>query len=320
MGAKTICILGGTGFIGRHVANRLTDAGYRVRIVTPRRYRGRDLLVLPDVELHEADIQDERELVRQFTGCAAVINLVGVRKPRRGDVREHLHEAHVELPRRALSAVRRAGVPRLLHMSALGADPDAASLYHRTKGEGERAVLAADPYEVAVTVFRPAPTFGPEDRFLTRLALWLRLAPGILLLPAPQARLQPVYAGDVARAFLAALEDARTSGRAFELCGPTVYTLRELAEYTAELRRLRRRVVGLSDALSRLAARVAQRLPGRPYTLDEYRATIAPNCCSEDGLAELGIRPTALEAVAPTYIGTESQQERYQRARAAAGR
>ncbi|MFP4130287.1 MAG: complex I NDUFA9 subunit family protein [Halorhodospira sp.] len=320
MDVKTVGIIGGTGFVGRHVANRLVEQGYRVRVLTRRWYRGRDLLPLPRLQLIEADVHDERELVRHLGGCEAVINLAGILNERRGARGEDFRQVHVELPQRVLEAARRAGVPRYLHMGALGASPEAPSGYLRTKGEGEQRVLASDPQEVAVTSFRPSVIFGAGDHSLSRLAGLARLAPGILLLPSPAARLQPVYVGDVARALVAALEDFYSAGRAYELCGPRVYTLRELVAYVVELRGLRRRVVGLPAALSKLSARLLGALPGRPLTLDNYRSTEVPSCCQEDGLAELGIRATPLEAVAPAYLGREGRQSRYQEARQEAGR
>ncbi|MFW6277928.1 MAG: complex I NDUFA9 subunit family protein [Halorhodospira sp.] len=318
MDVRTVCIVGGTGFVGMHMANRLVEHGYGIRVLTRRYRRGQHLLLLPRLRLIETDVHDERELVRHFSGCDAVINLAGVLSERHG---AGFRQVHVDLPRRVLSAARRADVPRYLHMSALGAHPQGPSAYLRSKGEGERLVLASDPYEMAVTSFRPSVIFGPGAHLLSRLAGLARLSPGLFLLPTPTARFQPVYAGDVAEACIAVLGDFHTAGRSYELCGPQIYTLRELVAYVLELQGLRRRIVGLPAGLSRLAAAVLGRLPGRPYTLDQYRSTTVPSCCSEEGLSQLGIRPTALEAVAPVYIGWQGQQQaRYQQDRREAGR
>jgi len=320
MDAKTVCIVGGTGFVGMHVANRLAARGYGIRALTRRSHRGRDLLLFPALRLIETDVHDERELVRHFSGCHAVINLAGVHTGRSGPREDAYREVHVDLTRRVLSAARRASVPRYVHLSALGAHPDAASLFQRTKGEGEQLVLAADADQIGATVLRPSVIFGGGDRLLNRFARLLRFAPGLFLLPTPDARFQPVFAGDVAQAAINAMEDPRTAGRGYELCGPRIYTLRELVEYVAELRGLRRRVIGLPDSLSRLSARGLGLLPGRPYTLDQYRISATPNCCAEDGLAALGIQANALEAIAPTYLGTAGRQAQYQQARREAGR
>ncbi|ABM63095.1 complex I NDUFA9 subunit family protein [Halorhodospira halophila] len=320
MEAKTVCVVGGTGFVGMHVANRLADRGYRIRALTRRSHRGRDLLLFPGLRLFEADVHDERELVRHFSGCHAVINLAGAHTGRGGPREDAYHEVHVDLPRRVLAAARRASVPRLVHMSALGAHPDAVSRFLRTKGEGEQLVLAADPDEIGATVLQPSVIFGAGDRFLNRFAGLLRFAPGVFFLPTPDARLQPVFGGDVAQAVINATEDPRTAGQTYQLCGPQIYTLRELVEYVAELRGLRRRVVGLPDSLSQLSGRLLGLAPGRPYTLDEYRFTATPNCCAEDGLAALGIRANALEAITPGYLGAAGRQAQYQQARREAGR
>ncbi|MCC3750717.1 MAG: complex I NDUFA9 subunit family protein [Halorhodospira halophila] len=320
MDAKTVCIVGGTGFVGMHVANRLAGRGYAIRALTRRYYRGRDLLPFPGLRLIEADVHDERQLVRHFSGCHAVINLAGAHTGRNGPREGAYREVHVDLARRVLSAARRASVPRYLHMSAVGAHPDANSLFLRTKGEGEQLVRAADPEQIGATVLRPSVIFGSGDRFLNRFAGLLRFAPGVFFLPTPDARFQPVFAGDVGQAVINAMENPRTAGRAYELCGPQIYTLRELVEYVAELRGLRRRVVGLNDSLSQASARVLGWMPGRPYTLDQYRLSATPSCCAEDGLAALGIQANALEAIAPNYLGTAGRQAQYQQARREAGR
>lgn len=337
MDAKTVCIIGGSGFVGLHLANRLAAQGYRLRVLTRRSDRGRELRVLPHLQLIETDLQDERQLTRHFSGCHAVINLAGIANETRS---EPFRAVHVDLPRRALAACRRAGVPRYLHMSALGADPEGPSRYLQTKGEGEQRVMAAPPAGVAVTSFRPAVIFGPEDRFLNRLARLLRLSPGVVPLPVPRAqaqrlyvgdrergvvrapgvRLQPVYVGDVAAALVRALEDPDTAGRSYELCGPQAYTLAELVGYIAGLRGLRRRALALPGWLAKAAAWALGRLPGPPFSVDNYRSGTVPNVCRRNGLEALGLEPTALEAVAPAYLGGAGPQAGYAEARREAGR
>lgn len=306
---QSVCIIGGTGFVGRHIANRLANTRVNIRVFTRHRERNRHLLPIPNLDLMEVDVHDTDVLAANLDRVDAVINLVGVLQDSKGDG-QGFRNAHVELPRRVIEACRKAGVGRLLHMSALGAAEDAPSGYQKSKGEGERLVLEANSEELAVTVFRPSVIFGPEDSFLNTFADMLRLAP-IMPLPTPQARFQPVYVGDVARAFAQSLEDRETFGRSYDLCGPAVYSLRELVEYCARLLGLKRKIIGLNDRYSRLQGRILQNLPGKPYTEDNYLSAQVDNVCSVDGLGKLGIHPTAMDAVVPGYLGQRGQRRRY---------
>ena len=318
MRIRQVCILGGTGFIGRHIANRLAQRNIAANILTRRRERNRELLVLPTVQLVEANTYDEDALVNQFNGVDAVINLVGILNE---SGRNSFRRAHVELPQKIVNACRRAGVPRLLHMSALGADPEhGPSVYQRTKGEGEQMVFREAGPDIAVTSFRPSVVFGPGDSFFNRFAGLLKLSPGLFPLPTPRTRFKPVFVGDVAEAFMRALDERATFGRGYELCGPEVYTLEELVRYTAEAAGLKRRVVGLSKGMSRLQARVLGMLPGKPYTYDNYLSATVDNICTSDGLSELGIHATSIEAVVPGYLSHRNERWRYNQFRRMARR
>ena len=299
MTRRTVCVFGGTGFVGRALATRLMQAGHDVRIPTRRLDRHKDLLVLPTVSLRPGDVYDPGFIRDLIGGCDAVINLVGVLNEGRG---VSFAAAHVALPEKIVTACQEQGVPRLLHMSALNAAASAPSRYLRTKAAGEEIVRASD---LSVTVFRPSVIFGPHDGFLNRFARLLRLAPGVFPLACPGARFQPVYVEDVTRAFVQALDEHRTHGQAYALCGPRVYTLHEIVSYLARLLHLRRRIVGLNDALSRLQATFAEFLPGKPFSRDNYASLKVDSVC--DGPSALmdvfGIRPTPLEEIAPSYVG-----------------
>ncbi|PWG64917.1 complex I NDUFA9 subunit family protein [Spiribacter halobius] len=318
MRVQTVCILGGTGFVGRQIANRLANTPVRIKVLTRHRERNRHLLPIPNLELKEANVHDPQDLRRELASCDAVINLVAVLNEGKGEGRR-FEDIHVELVRKLIDACRACGVKRLLHMSALGAEPDAPSRYQQTKAEGERLALEAHGEDLAVTVFKPSVIFGPADSFLNRFASLLRIAP-VMPLPTPHARFKPVYVGDVAAAFVQALEDRDTFGRRYELCGPRVYTLEELVRYAAELMGIQRYILGLNDRFSRLQAKVMQRVPGQPYTWDNYLSAQVDNICVQDGLGELGIRATALEAVAPAYLGGRMTRLRYNQWRREAGR
>ena len=290
MKVQTICILGGTGFVGGHLVTHLANEGHSLKVLTRHPQRHRELAVLPTVALVGAGIGDPAALEAQFAGCDAVINLVGILNGSEAA----FQALHADLPRRVAEACRKAGVPRLLHMSALNADPNGPSMYLRTKGQGLQAVMQAEG--IHATAFCPSVIFGPDDSFFNRFATLLKLSP-VIPLACPDARFAPVYIGDVVSAFALALEDASTYGKSYELCGPRVYTLKELVEYTAQLIGRKRLIVGLPDGLARLQARIFEHLPGQPFTTDNYNSMQRDSVCRSDGLAALGITPHSVEAI-----------------------
>ena len=295
-----VLVIGGSGFVGRHLVAALASRGARVAVPTRRRDRAKHLILLPTVDVIEADLRDPKVLGELAAGRDAVVNLAGI-----------LHgpefaATHIELAQAVVNACRAGGVMRLLHMSALGADPQAPSAYLRSKGVGEQAVLAAD--DLAVTVFRPSVIFGPEDRFLNLFAQLTALLPAIAL-GSPNARFQPVYVGDVVKAMLAALESREAAGKRYDLCGPHEYTLRELVNYVCAVTGRKRLVVGLPDGLSYLQAWFMGLLPVKLLTRDNYYSMRVPNVC--DCAFPFGIQPVALEAAAPAWLAPSGPRERY---------
>jgi NADH dehydrogenase len=310
---RQVCILGGTGFVGRTLANRLTRDGYRLRVLTRDRERNRDLLLLPTLQLVQADVHDPAQLAHHLEGCEAAINLVGILNERGRDGSGFQH-AHVELAEKLVDACRQAGVRRLLHMSALNADAqNGPSHYLGTKGEAEDIVHLAE--QLAVTSFRPSVIFGPGDGFFNRFARLLRRVPLVFPLACPGARFAPVYVVDVAEAFARALKDPHTYGRRLNLCGPREYTLREIVEYTAHCLGLRRRIIPLPDHLSRMQAAVFDFVPGKPFSTDNYRSTLVDSVCGCNDLPALDITPTPVEAVVPGYLAHRHHRSRYQQYR-----
>ncbi|HWJ00528.1 MAG TPA: complex I NDUFA9 subunit family protein [Burkholderiales bacterium] len=303
MKLDNVLVLGGSGFVGRHLVAALAANGIRVTVPSRHRERAKHLLPLPTVDVVETDIMAPGALEALAGGRQAVINLVGILH---GD----FERVHAELPRRVVAACRARGVGRLLHMSALGASPGAPSEYLRTKAAGEQAALAAT--DLAVTAFRPSVIFGPEDAFLNTFAALARTFP-VLPIACPQARFQPVYVADVAQAMCRALDDLSTHGKTYELCGPRQYTLKELVELVCEMTGRHRAVIGLSDRLSYWQAFVMERLPGKLITRDNLRSMQVPNVCA--GVFPFGIRPEALEAAAPAYLAPAGPRERYPRLR-----
>lgn len=319
MELKKVLLIGGSGFVGGWIANRLSDRGIRVTIPTRRRDNTKQLILLPTVYMVDADIHDPQVLASLMSGVDAVINLVGILHD--GDSSKpygkRFAAAHVELPKKILLAMKQAGVRRLVHMSALRASDDAPSAYLRSKAAGEAAVLGA-ANELDVTLFRPSVIFGPGDSFLNTFASLLRVFP-VMPLGGADARFQPVYIGDVADAFCACLTDRSTFGQTYELCGPTVYTLRELVEYTGELIGRRRPVIGLPDALAYLQAGFLSLLPNPPMSPDNLRSMQLDNLT--DGNHNYpGWQPMSLEAVAPGYLSALRPNLRLDKYRCRAGR
>jgi len=313
MNTARVLVLGGSGFVGRHVVARLVATGCSVVVPTRYRERARHLILLPTVDVIEADIHDPLALEQLAAGAGAAINLVGIlNETRRGD----FERAHVELARKLVDACRAMRVGRLLHMSALNAGVKAPSRYLRTKGEAEALVADSD---LAWTIFQPSVIFGREDSFLNMFARLERFLP-VMALAHADARFQPVYVGDVADAFVHALDDDRTHRMRYPLCGPKVYTLRELVTYAGELTGYDRPIASLGPALSKLQARVLELLPGKLLSRDNLASMELDNVCDCDFPAVFGSNPTALEAVAPAYLTPAATRSRYSGLRAQGGR
>lgn len=312
MDITTVCVIGGSGFVGRHICHRLAAQGYRVRVPTRDPERAKQLIPLPTVELTAADVHDPDDLTRAIRGVEAVINLVGVLHDGRG--RHSFAQAHVELARKVAAACRQQGVRRYIHMGALNADANGPSAYLRSKGEAEAIVRAS---ALDVTVFRPSVIFGREDSFLNLFASLLSFLP-VVFLGSPDARFQPVFVEDVAAAFVKSLEDLASFGKSYDLCGPKAYTLRELVEYVGRMTGHSRPVIGLNDTLSYWQAFAMEWLPVKLLTRDNYYSMKVDSVCHCE--FPFGIRPAALEAVAPAWLALQTPRMRYQRLRNRAGR
>jgi uncharacterized protein YbjT (DUF2867 family) len=303
---RKICILGGSGFVGRRIAARLVDPRYKVLVPTRHYGRHRDLTVMPTVRLMEGDVHDPAFLRRAFHGMDAVVNLVGILNER-GRSGRGFTRAHAELSAKVVEACHQSGVRRLLHMSALNASRDAPSHYLRSKAAGEDTVHRAANADFHVTSFRPSVIFGSHDSFTNRFARLLKLAP-VFPLACPGSRFQPVYVEDVARAFVESLDLYKTFGQRYSLCGPKVYTLREIVEYLARVMQLRRRVIGLNDTLSHMQAMLLELFPGKPFSLDNYRSLKADSVCREGFPDVFGVAPTPLEEVVPSYLAPGAKE------------
>ena len=316
-----VLVLGGTGFVGRSVCERLVErqagAGL-VRVPTRRQQHANRVRALPTVEIVQANVHDDAQLAQLLVGVDAVVNLVAILHGSADD----FGRVHVQLPQRLAWACKTAGVRRLVHVSALGVGPQAPSNYLRSKTAGEAALREAADAGLALTLLRPSVIFGTEDRFLNVFAQLQALAP-VIPLAGSDARFQPVWVEDVAHAVVHCLEHADTIGGVFECTGPTVYTLSELVRLAGRWSGHERPQIPLPAFAGRLQATLMELLPGEPLmSRDNVDSMKQPNVASGQvpGLEALGITATALEAVAPGYLGGAFGRARMGRWRAAAGR
>ncbi|MGF6181019.1 uncharacterized protein YbjT (DUF2867 family) [Massilia sp. UYP32] len=309
-----VVLIGGTGFIGQHLAARLSDDGVGVLVPVRHYESAKQLTMLPGVDVEVANIHDDAVLRKLLAGRDAVINLVGVLHGGHGrPYGEGFRHLHVELPRRIAAACADVGVPRYLHMSALGASASSSSMYGRSKSDGELA--ARSQPTVAATVFRPSVVFGPGDHFLTMFARLQRHLP-LVPLAASRARFQPVYVGDVAAAFSIALARPDLRDATIELGGPAVYTLGQLVRLAGRFAGRERPVLGLPDWAARLQARLFELLPGDPLvSRDNLDSMLVDNVVAADTHAltaeSLGIKLTAIESAAPHYLNRHDRLDAY---------
>ena len=308
MRVSSVCLIGGSGFIGRHVARLLAAREIFVRLPTRRRERAKELILLPTVDVVDADVHDPATLQRLIAPVDAVINLVGILHESAGSSFER---CHVQLPRKIVDACREAGVKRLVHMSSLRAAFDAPSAYLRSKAEGESRIHAAQATGIHTTIFRPSVVFGREDRFLNLFGRMARQLP-VIALASPQAKFQPIFVEDVARALADSIADPLTFGHSYDLCGPRVYTLRQLVEYVCSVAGVRRPILGLSPSLSLLQAALLEHLPGKLMTRDNVYSMRVDSVCGCGATDRELIARTPLEAVVPTYLSGDSPRTRYQ--------
>ncbi len=298
---ERILVLGGTGFVGRSVCEKLVErhggAGRGIVVPTRRLGHGRHLQMLPGLQLVESDLHDDAQLARLVAGCDAVVNLVAVLQ---GDERRFRH-VPVELPRRIAAACRTAGVARLVHVSALGVAEDAPSQYLRSKAQGEKVLKDAG---LDLTILRPSLIFGAHDRLLNLFAAMQAVAP-LVPLAGADSRYQPVWVDDVARAVVRCLDDAATIGQTYECVGPDVLTLRQIVQSAGRWAGHPRAVFALPGALATLQAVAMELLPGEPLmSRDNLASMRVPSVASGTlpGLAALGIQPAAMAAIAPGYL------------------
>lgn len=301
MQGRLVTVFGGSGFIGRYLVKRLAEAGARVRVAVRRPEKANFLKPLGRVGQivpWQANVRVDSSVAAAIAGADAVVNLVGILYEAGPQRFGNVHARGAEVIAEASKA---AGVQRLVHISAIGADAQSESLYARTKAAGEAGVLKHFP---TATILRPSVVFGVEDNFLNRFASLARISPVLPLISRGQTRFQTVYVGDVAAAIVAALQDPQTAGKTYELGGPAVYTFEELLRYILRETGRSAWLMPVPEPLAMIEAWFLEKLPKPLLTRDQVVLLRRDNVVAPGmpGLAELGITPTPLEAVAPAYL------------------
>jgi uncharacterized protein YbjT (DUF2867 family) len=278
---RKILLLGGSGFIGKQLAYSLANQGWQVTVPSRRPHRNRALLVHPNIRLVEANIIDPARLRELCEGQHAAINLVGIlHERRRGDFRRF----HVDFIKTLVEAASTAGIKRLLHVSALGANQaTGSSLYLRSKGEAENLLHTFGQRDLQVTSFQPSVVFGKDDDFINRFAGILRWYVGLFPLACADSKLAPVFVGDLVRRIIATIDDRDSYSKRYPVCGPEIFTLREILELIIDTLDLPVKILPLGKGLSRLQALILQNLPGKLFTMDNYRSLQTDNVCPDDG-------------------------------------
>ncbi|MGC1441726.1 MAG: complex I NDUFA9 subunit family protein [Burkholderiaceae bacterium] len=301
-----ILVIGGTGFIGQAIVTRLAAQHHTVTVPSRRRRAGRELILLPTVDVVQADIHDDSVLQPMIAEADAVINFVGIAHSDSGEpYGSEFKKIHVDLPRRIANACS-LGKQRLIHFSALGADPASDALpseYLRSKADGEKAITQSDCK--TWTILRPSVVFGPGDNFLNLFARIQRFAP-FMAVGRAGAQLQPIFVGDVASAVSNILDNTATYGKHYELAGPEIYSLGELIQLAGRYSGHERRLIKLSDSMGRLQARLMGAMPGpKLMTSDNFDSLAKPSVATGPMAPELGINPRSLSVVAPQYLGNQ---------------
>ena len=296
-----VTVFGGSGFIGRHLVRRLCAKGWRVRVAVRRPNEALFLKPMGDVgqvQLVQANIRDDGSVRAAVSGSDYVINLVGILFE---SGKQSFSAVQAEGPGRIGAAASAAGVKRVVQISAIGANAASESDYAKSKAAGEAALHAAFP---SATILRPSIVFGPEDDFFNRFASLARMLPMLPLIGGGETRFQPVYVADVADAIMAVLADGTTAGKTFELGGPRVYSFRELMEIVLHETGRRRPLIAIPLGLAKLKAWFLQLLPNPMLTVDQVKLLAYDNVVSEGaaGLKTLGITPTTVEAIVPSYL------------------
>ena len=299
---KKIAILGGTGFVGQSLCNRLSKDGYKLKVPTRNREYNRDnLILLPNLELIETDIHNSDDLKELLIDCDAVINLVGILNEKRNNGKG-FRKVHVELVKNLISICKVHGIRRILQISALGADAkNGKSFYLKTKGEAEK-LLRSNSVGIKTTILKPSVIFGKKDSFFNRFAKLLKICPFFFPLACYKTKFSPIYVLDVVEMIAKSINDPNSYNKSYQLCGPKTYSLKNLISFTSETLDLKCVIIPLNNTLSYFQARVFDFLPNKPFSTDNYLSAQSDSVCECNDLFRYNIKPTAIEDIVPQYL------------------
>ena len=299
---KKIAILGGTGFVGQSLCNRLSKDGYKLKVPTRNREYNRDnLILLPNLELIETDIHNSDDLKELLIDCDAVINLVGILNEKRNNGKG-FRKVHVELVKNLISICKVHGIRRILQISALGADAkNGKSFYLKTKGEAEK-LLRSNSVGIKTTILKPSVIFGKKDSFFNRFAKLLKICPFFFPLACYKTKFSPIYVLDVVEMIAKSINDPNSYNKSYQLCGPKTYSLKNLISFTSETLDLKCVIIPLNNTLSYIQARVFDFLPNKPFSTDNYLSAQTDSICECNDLFRYNIKPTAIEDIVPQYL------------------
>ncbi len=291
-----ICILGGTGFVGRSLINALSKENYTFTVITRDFDKNKDLAIYPNLKLIQEDVYNEKRMLEVSKSHDVLINLIGILNEK-GFRGKGFYLAHSKIARIILNVCKQNRIKRILHMSALNADPGGSSHYLRTKGEAESFLHTYGERFADVTSFRPSVIFGTEDSFINRFSDLLKFIPFVFPLACAQTRFAPVYVGDLVNFMKDSIDDVSSFNKKIDICGPKIYTLEESVKIVIEVKGYSTKVIPLNNALSKFQAVIMEFLPGKPFSIDNF------NSCLVDSISESGLKfKTELESVIKQYL------------------
>jgi uncharacterized protein YbjT (DUF2867 family) len=312
---KKVTVLGGSGFVGASLVTKLDANGYQVKVLTRKREEAKHLILLPHVEVVECDVHDNKALKAALAGSDAIINLIGILHQSGLDTFDKVHH---QLPKKLAQICVDLGIKRLIHMSALQASKAAPSAYLRSKAEGENALQAYES-QLNITIFKPSVIFGRGDSFFNMFATIVKLLP-VIFLAQPNAKFQPIWVEDVTSCMVNCISNTNSYGKAYEIGGPEVYTLRELVQKVMTIVDKPRTIIGLNDRLSMLQGWFMEFLPIKLMSRDNVKSMSVDNITSQNKARELGVTVMPLDAVVPEYLTNATPRAAYDGYRSAAGR
>ena len=307
-----ITILGGTGFIGSQLCAKLSPLCDKIHVLTRNTEANKDLKLIPNLEIIQANVSDDRTLNSMFASSDIVINTIGILNESGRD--NTFYNLHYELTKKVSNAIKINKVKRYLHISSLNADPRAISQYLITKGLAENYIRDNTNNFCNTTIFRPSIVFGEDDSFFNKFATILKFLP-VFPLACPDSKFMPIYVNELTDFMVSTIRDNTTYGQKIDVTGPNEYTFRQLIDITLKSLKIRRLIIPLNYTLSKLQAVIFQRLPGKLFTLDNFLSLQTDSCSNEGFKGKL-----ALEDIVPGYLNFSLKQKHIENLRKKSGR